>query len=69
MPNESQIPAQQDATKLNSGTPQSTQATSPFVSHLQYASSIVNRWPAWKQAILGGTVNPPTTGTSNLPRQ
>ena len=30
-----------------------------FVKHLEYASSVVDTWPKWKQQILGGTSTPP----------
>ncbi len=36
----------------------------PFMIHLKNASDIVHSWPAWKQAVLGGTVNVVNSNTT-----
>lgn len=30
----------------------------PFISHLEHASEVVAKWPAWKQQLLGGVASP-----------
>jgi len=35
-----------------------------FMIHLNNASEIVHSWPAWKQAVLGGTINVADSSTT-----
>lgn len=35
----------------------SSPSNDPFVQHLMRASTVVRRWPAWKQELLGGTAS------------
>ncbi len=48
---------QQDARQSESQAKTCSFSRTTFVQHLEHATSVVSRWPAWKQQLLGGEVS------------
>jgi hypothetical protein len=56
-----QEPSEQTSAQSGTGTAAKNEGAQIFLAHLDYASRVVQTWPAWKQRVLGGTPVEPST--------